>query len=139
MSKILVTGGAGYIGSHTVYLLSKRGYDVVVVDDLSRGHAENVQGKPFHQISLGNTAALIRLMQDESFDAVVANGQGEMKGKLFRIAHIGYYDYLDTIGILAALEHVLARTTGRTVEYGAAVRAAQEVYARATEPSLAAR
>ncbi len=75
----------------------------------------------------------------ESFDAVVANGQGEMKGKLFRIAHIGYYDYLDTIGILAALEHVLARTTGRAVEYGAAVRAAQEVYARATETSLAAR
>ena len=66
----------------------------------------------------------------ESFDAVVANGQGEMKGKLFRIAHIGYYDYLDTVGILGALEHVLARTAGRTVEYGAAVKAAQEVYAR---------
>ena len=54
-----------------------------------------------------------------------------MKGKLFRIAHIGYYDYLDTIGILAALEHVLARTTGKTVEYGVAVKAAQEVYAQA--------
>ena len=67
----------------------------------------------------------------ESFDAVVANGQGEMKGKLFRIAHIGYYDYLDTIGILAALEHVLAKTTARAIEYGAAVKAAQEVYARA--------
>jgi aspartate aminotransferase-like enzyme len=67
----------------------------------------------------------------ESFDAVVANGQGEMKGQMFRVAHIGYYDYLDTIGILAALEHVLARTTGKSVEYGAAVRAAQEVYARA--------
>jgi aspartate aminotransferase-like enzyme len=67
----------------------------------------------------------------ESFDAVVANGQGEMKGQLFRIAHIGYYDYLDTVGILAALEHVLARTTGRAVEYGAAVKAAQEVYAQA--------
>jgi aspartate aminotransferase-like enzyme len=66
----------------------------------------------------------------ESFDAVVANGQGEMKGKIFRIAHIGYYDYLDTIGILGALEHVLARTTGRTVEYGAAIKAAQEVSAR---------
>src|SRR5271168_3530055 len=36
----------------------------------------------------------------ESFEAVVANGQGEMKGQLFRIAHIGFYDYLDTIGIL---------------------------------------
>jgi len=67
----------------------------------------------------------------ESFDAVVANGQGEMKGQLFRIAHIGYYDYLDTIGILAALEHVLTRVTGKAIEFGAAVRAAQEVYARA--------
>jgi aspartate aminotransferase-like enzyme len=66
----------------------------------------------------------------EAFDAVVANGQGEMKGKLFRIAHIGYYDYLDTIGILGALEHVLAKVTNRKVEYGSAVRAAQEVYAR---------
>jgi aspartate aminotransferase-like enzyme len=66
----------------------------------------------------------------ESFDAVVANGQGEMKGQLFRIAHIGYYDYLDTIGILGALEHVLTRVTGKAVEYGAAVRAAQEAYAR---------
>jgi len=66
----------------------------------------------------------------ETFDAVVANGQGEMKGQLFRIAHIGYYDYLDTIGILGALEHVLARVTGKPVQYGAAVRAAQEVYAR---------
>jgi aspartate aminotransferase-like enzyme len=66
----------------------------------------------------------------EAFDAVVANGQGEMKGKLFRIAHIGYYDYLDTIGILGALEHVLAKVTGKSIEYGASVRAAQEVYAR---------
>ncbi len=75
----------------------------------------------------------------ESFDAVVANGQGEMKGKLFRIAHIGYYDYLDTIGILGALEHVLARVTGKDVEYGAAVRAAQQVYACKTEGVLTAR
>ncbi len=66
----------------------------------------------------------------EAFDAVVANGQGEMKGKLFRIAHIGYYDYLDTIGILGALEHVLVKVSDRSIEYGAAVRAAQEVYAR---------
>ena len=66
----------------------------------------------------------------ESFNAVVANGQGDMKGKLFRIAHIGYFDYLDTIGVLGALEHVLASTTGRAIEYGTALRAAQELYAR---------
>ena len=66
----------------------------------------------------------------ETFNAVVGNGQGEMKGQLFRMAHLGYYDYLDTIGGLAALEHVLAQVTGKPVEYGAAVRAAQSVYAR---------
>jgi aspartate aminotransferase-like enzyme len=66
----------------------------------------------------------------EQFGAVVANGQAEMKGQLFRVAHIGYYDYLDTIGVLAALEHVIADLTGGKVEFGCAVRAAQEVYAR---------
>jgi aspartate aminotransferase-like enzyme len=66
----------------------------------------------------------------EQFGAVVANGQAEMKGQLFRIAHIGYYDYLDTVGVLAALEHVIAETTGTKVEFGCAVRAAQEVYAK---------
>jgi aspartate aminotransferase-like enzyme len=67
----------------------------------------------------------------EQFGAVVANGQAEMKGQLFRIAHIGYYDYLDTVGVLAALEQVIAETTGNTVEFGCAVRAAQQVYAKA--------
>jgi aspartate aminotransferase-like enzyme len=67
----------------------------------------------------------------EQFGAVVANGNAELKGQLFRIAHIGYYDYLDTAGVLAALEHVIAETTGKAVEFGCAVRAAQEVYAKA--------
>jgi aspartate aminotransferase-like enzyme len=66
----------------------------------------------------------------EHFSAVVANGQGEMKGKLFRIAHLGYYDYLDTIAVVGALEQVLARVTApRHVEFGAGLRAAQQAYA----------
>jgi aspartate aminotransferase-like enzyme len=64
----------------------------------------------------------------EQFGAVVANGNAEMKGQLFRIAHIGYYDYMDTIGVLAALEHVIAEVTGRKIEFGCAVRAAQKAY-----------
>ncbi|MBI3476652.1 MAG: alanine--glyoxylate aminotransferase family protein [Acidobacteria bacterium] len=66
----------------------------------------------------------------DQFGAVVANGQAEMKGQLFRIAHLGYYDYLDTVGVLSALENVIADLTGKPVEFGSAVRAAQEVYAR---------
>ncbi|MBZ5628202.1 MAG: alanine--glyoxylate aminotransferase family protein [Acidobacteriia bacterium] len=64
----------------------------------------------------------------ENFGAVVAAGQGDvMKSALFRIAHLGYYDYLDTIGIIAALEQVMARI--RKVEFGSAVAAAQEAWA----------
>lgn len=70
----------------------------------------------------------------EKFGAVVANGQAEMKGQLFRIAHLGYYDYLDTVGILAALENVTAQVTSKPVEFGVAVRAAQEVYANKGAP-----
>lgn len=77
-----------------------------------------------------DSSAMVKQFR-EDFGAVVANGQAEMKGKLFRIAHLGYYDYLDTIGILAALEHVMAGVAGRKVEYGVAVRAAQDVYAHA--------
>ena len=67
------------------------------------------------------------------FGAVIANGQGEMKGQLFRIAHLGFYDYLDTIAAIGALEHVLA-SLGQDVDLGAGLRAAQEVYAGVDRP-----
>ncbi len=80
-----------------------------------------------------DSTAVCKRFRDQ-FGAVVANGQAEMKGQLFRIAHIGYYDYLDTVGVLAALEHVIADLTGKKVEFGRAVRAAQEMYAHSSRP-----
>jgi aspartate aminotransferase-like enzyme len=74
-----------------------------------------------------DSSAIVKRFR-EKFGAVVANGQSEMKGQLFRIAHLGYYDYLDTVGILAALEHVTAEVTGKPVEFGNAVKAAQEAF-----------
>ncbi len=66
----------------------------------------------------------------ERFSMVVANGQGEMKGKIFRVAHLGYYDYLDAVGVIAALEQVLTKVApNHNVELGAGVRAVQEVFA----------
>jgi aspartate aminotransferase-like enzyme len=75
-----------------------------------------------------DSGAIVKQFRD-NFAAVVANGQGEMKGHIFRIAHLGYFDYLDTIGILGALEHVLPAVTGKPVEFGAGVGAAQRIYA----------
>ena len=59
----------------------------------------------------------------------IAGGQGEMKGKLFRLAHLGWVDESDLIVGLAALERVLARL-GVPVELGAAVAAAQRIFAK---------
>ncbi len=79
-----------------------------------------------------DSGEIVKLFR-QKFAAVVANGQGEMKGKLFRIAHLGYYDYIDTMGIIGALEHVLAHLARpRHIEYGFGVKAAQEAYARTT-------
>ena len=63
------------------------------------------------------------------FSLVTANGQGEMQGKIFRVAHLGYYDYLDTVAFLAAAEHIAKDTLGLPVEFGQAVAAAQRVFA----------
>jgi aspartate aminotransferase-like enzyme len=58
----------------------------------------------------------------------IAGGQGEMKGKLFRLGHMGYAAEFDVIVALAALEQVLA-DLGQPVDFGAGVRGAQKVFA----------
>jgi aspartate aminotransferase-like enzyme len=65
------------------------------------------------------------------FSLIITNGQGEMKGKIFRVAHLGFFDYLDTVALLAAMEHVAKDTLNFPVVYGEAVAAAQQVYAQA--------
>ena len=65
------------------------------------------------------------------FSLIIANGQGEMQGKIFRVAHLGFFDYLDTVALLAAMEHIAKDTLGLAVEYGSAVAAAQKVFAEA--------
>jgi aspartate aminotransferase-like enzyme len=67
------------------------------------------------------------------FALVTANGQGEMQGKIFRVAHLGFFDYLDTVALLGAMEHIAKDTLGLPVEYGHAVAAAQRVYAEAVK------
>jgi UDP-glucose-4-epimerase GalE len=81
MSKILVTGGAGYIGSVTAHMLKRRGYGVVIVDDLSRGHEHNVRGLPFHKLDLLDTAAVAGLLEREHVDAVIHFAAHSMVGE----------------------------------------------------------
>ncbi|MBS1814865.1 MAG: alanine--glyoxylate aminotransferase family protein [Acidobacteria bacterium] len=70
----------------------------------------------------------------QKFAAIVTDGQGEMKGSLFRIAHIGFFDYLDTIAIIGALEQVLiANNIISGLQFGTGLIAAQKVFAETTK------
>lgn len=72
MSKVLVTGGAGYIGSHVVDLLINRGYEVVAFDNLYTGHAEAVHPKAvFVQGDLLDAEAVNRVFAQHRFDGIL--------------------------------------------------------------------
>ncbi len=71
MSKILVTGGAGYVGSVCCAQLLSRGHHVTVIDDLSTGHRDAVpQGAEFCQADIGDRTAVSDLLSRRSFDVV---------------------------------------------------------------------
>lgn len=71
MTQILVTGGAGYIGSHMVKLLADAGFSVVTLDNLSTGHQSAVSAGDFVLGSVGNSKLLDNLFSRYSFDAVM--------------------------------------------------------------------
>jgi aspartate aminotransferase-like enzyme len=77
-----------------------------------------------------DSGAVVKALKTR-FALVTANGQGEMQGKIFRVAHLGFFDYLDTVALLGAMEHIAKDTLGLPVVYGQAVEAAQRVYAAA--------
>jgi aspartate aminotransferase-like enzyme len=73
-----------------------------------------------------DSAAVVKGLKAE-FSSTVAGGQGGLKGRIFRMAHLGYYDATDTLGLLATLEIVLRRL-GHAFPPGAGVAAAEAQY-----------
>ncbi len=74
MGAILVTGGAGYIGSHTSKLLLKKGYDVVILDSLELGHREVLNflpGAKFVQGEIGDGALVSQMIKDYEIDSAI--------------------------------------------------------------------
>jgi UDP-glucose 4-epimerase len=70
-NKILVTGGAGYIGSHTCHLLARKGYDVTILDNLHRGHKKAVSDFRLYKIDLREKQKVLNLFNENNYDAVI--------------------------------------------------------------------
>jgi aspartate aminotransferase-like enzyme len=71
------------------------------------------------------------------FAAVITNGQGEMKGQIFRIAHLGFFDYMDTIALVGALEQIAYSLKFPGFAFGKALIAAQNVFVSRTSDEAA--
>lgn len=105
MERILVTGGAGYIGSHVVKSLTEQGFPVVVLDNLSKGHREAVLFGDFVQGDLADTALLDRVFEQYRPVAVMHFAAFIEVGESVR-EPLSYYrnNTANTINLLSAME-----------------------------------
>ncbi len=99
---ILVTGGAGYIGSHCVASLIRRGENVVVLDNLSRGHAAAVAGTRLYRGELADSAFLDTVFSREKIDAVIHFAAFSLVGE--SMTQPGTYFQNNVGGTLSLLE-----------------------------------
>jgi UDP-glucose 4-epimerase len=110
--RVLVTGGAGYIGSVVTHALIEAGHDVVVLDDLSTGFADNIpDGIQFHQLPVHEVARV--LTPDAGFDGVL-----HFAGKIEvaeSVARPDLYWHVNVAGSMAVLDAVRAASTPRMI------------------------
>jgi UDP-arabinose 4-epimerase len=71
LARILITGGAGYVGSHCAKALAKAGHECIVFDSLINGHREFVRWGPLVVGDIRNQEALVAVFAAHAFDAVL--------------------------------------------------------------------
>ena len=111
---ILVLGGAGYIGSHTVYELIDRGEEVVIVDNLETGHIEAVHEKArFYQGDIRNREFMDSVFEHEDIDAVIHFAANSLVGESM-VNPLKYYDN-NLCGTKVLLESMVAHGIDKIV------------------------
>lgn len=113
--KILVLGGAGYIGSHTVYELIDKGEEVVIIDNLETGHIEAVHPKAkFYQGDIRNRSFVDTVLDNEkNIDAVIHFAANSLVGESM-VNPLKYYDN-NLCGTKVLLESLVAHGIDKIV------------------------
>lgn len=102
--KILVTGGAGYIGSHAVYLLIEKGYDVVIIDNLSKGFESNLHPKAtFYKADVRDKKAIEAVFKKEKDIVAIMHFAGLIVVPESVTKPLEYFDN-NTFGVQTLLE-----------------------------------
>jgi UDP-glucose 4-epimerase len=102
--RILVTGGAGYIGSNTTLGLIDAGYDVIVADNLSRGRREAVDPERLRIVDLHDTEGLIRIMSEKPCDAVIHFAAYIAVGESMKVPEIYFHNNVGgSLSLLTAM------------------------------------
>lgn len=104
--RVLVTGGAGYIGSHVVLSLMHAGHEPIILDNLSKGHEESLLGGKFVQADITDGGAVQQVMDREKIQAVVHLAADSLVGE--SIIHPGKYFRNNIQGSLVLLESMRA-------------------------------
>lgn len=105
--KIIVVGGAGYIGSHAVKQLIENGDEVIVIDSLETGHRESVPTSvPFYQVDIRNKEALKTIFEKEQVDGVIHFAANSLVGESM-IQPLKYYNN-NVVGTQTLLEVLVA-------------------------------
>ena len=108
---VLVTGGAGYIGSHTAKVLAHAGLEPVVFDNLQRGHREAVQWGPLIEADTGDQAALERAFRQYSIEAVLHFAAFAYVGESMREPALYFRNnVMNTLTLLEAMRTCGVRT-----------------------------
>ena len=103
MKKILITGGAGYIGSHMVYELINNGEDVVVIDNLETGHLASVHEKAkFYKGDIRNMADLDKVFTENDIEAIIHFAANSLVGESMQVP-LKYFNN-NTCGMEVLLE-----------------------------------
>ncbi|MFL5572482.1 MAG: GDP-mannose 4,6-dehydratase [Gemmatimonadaceae bacterium] len=111
MPKVLVTGGAGFIGSHVADLFLDKGFEVVIVDDLASGKRENVPSQArFHQVGV-NSSEFAGLVKNEKFDVVAhLAAQIDVRKSVADPVNDATINILGTLNLMESLRASGART-----------------------------